>query len=72
MNEVYINARDFRNDDFYQMFHADLIPIQDLVDKIYELNDILEETLDKVESLNEELEDLQRENSLLKQGFRPD
>lgn len=69
MNEVYINCKYFRNDEFYEMFKKDLISVEELVDKIYELNEIIEEKNDEIESLRDELRDKKDEISDLKDFY---
>jgi len=59
MNEVYINCKYFKNDDFSIMFGKDLISVEDLVDKIYELSEELEEKQEEIEKLKDELIDKQ-------------
>ena len=72
MQEVYINAKKFRNNIFFELFGKDLISVDELVDKIYELNDDLEETRERLDEVKEELRMTERELSSLKNGYRPD
>lgn len=73
---IYINAKEFRNDDISIMFGKDLITIEELVDKIYELSNILEderkEKEEKIEELEDEVDMLNQELLAIKNGFRPD
>lgn len=68
MQEVFINAKNFRNDTISLMFGKDLISVEELVDKIYELDDILDETRDELATVKEELRMTERELSSLKLG----
>lgn len=72
MDEVYINAKNFRNSDFSYMFHKDLISVDELVDKIYELKDINEELEDEAEHLRDELADAKAEIRDLKDSTYTD
>ena len=72
MNEVYINAKKFRNDTFFELFGKDLISVGELVDKIYDLNDELEEAKERLDEVREELRMTERELSSFKNGYRPD
>ena len=68
---VYINAKEFRNDDITLMFGKDLITVEELVDKIYELNDMLEEKNEELESLKQDLKETEQELNSAKLGFTP-
>ena len=68
MQEVYINAKKFRNNTFFELFRKDLISVDELVDKIYELNDELEETKERLDEVREELRMTEKELSSLKIG----
>jgi len=69
MEQVYINAKNFKNDEISLMFGKDLVSIDELVDKIYELQDTLEETQQQLENANEELYYTQQELSAVKLGI---
>ena len=68
MQEVFINAKNFRNYTISLMFGKDLISVEELVDKIYELNDELEETKERLDEVREELRMTEKELSSLKLG----
>lgn len=71
MNEIYINAKNFKNDDISIMFVKDLISVEELVDKIYELKDILKETQEQLEKTQENLKYSEMELTSAKLGFTP-
>lgn len=73
---IYINAKEFRNDDISIMFGKDLITVEELVNKIYELSDILEDERKEKEEKIEELEDdlicVKDELMMRSKGYIPD
>lgn len=71
MNEIYINAKNFKNDDISIMFGKDLISVEELVNKIYELKDILKETQEQLEKTQENLKYSEMELTSAKLGFTP-
>ena len=71
MNEVYINAKEFMNDEISTMFGKDLISVEELIDKIYELSDALELANDRTEELEDENKNLKRELTSAKLGLTP-
>ena len=72
MKEVYINAKNFKNDDISLIFGKDLISVDELVDKIYELKDELEKMQEQLEIANQELYYTEQELTSAKLGFKPD
>lgn len=71
MNEVYINAKNFKNYEISLLFGKDLISVDELIDKIYELSDALELARDRIEELEDENKGLERELTNAKSGFKP-
>lgn len=71
MNEVYINLKNFNNYELSEMFKKDLVSVEELVDKIYELKDLLDLTNDELEEAQEELKSTKRELNSAKLGFKP-
>lgn len=69
---VYINAKEFKNDDMSLLFGKDLITVEELVDKLYEIVDMFEERNESIEELEEEVRMLRQELSAVKNGYRPD
>lgn len=71
MNEVYINAKKFMNNEISLLFGKDLISVEELIDKIYELQDRLDLAQDRIEELENENTGLDRELTSAKLGFKP-
>jgi hypothetical protein len=71
MDEVYINAKNFRSAELSEMFGKDLISIDELVEKIYELKDMLDELKLQSEELKEDLKYTNMELTSAKLGFSP-